>query len=164
LAARLIVYGVLAAAALGWAAALPLAALAAGGPAGGAAGDAFAVAVYGLGSALCHQRPERSFDLLGTQWPVCGRCAGLYAGGAAAALAALLPGARVRMARLAAGPRRLLAAGAAPTALTLAYEWLGGLPSNLTRAAAGVALGAAAAIVLLVFSVEPLGPRTNQVN
>jgi hypothetical protein len=69
------------------------------------------------------------------------------------------------MARLATGPRRLLAAGAAPTALTLAYEWLGGgLPSNLTRAAAGVALGAAAAMVLLVFSVEALGRRTNQVN
>src|SRR5580692_775131 len=50
------------------------------------AGYAFALLVYAAGSVLCHQRPERSFHLLGAQLPVCARCAGLYAGTAVAAI------------------------------------------------------------------------------
>ena len=38
---------------------------------------------YGLGSLVCHQRPERSLSSCGRQWPVCGRCSGLYLGAAA---------------------------------------------------------------------------------
>lgn len=29
----------------------------------------------------CHQKPERSFIIKGRQFPVCARCAGVYAGG-----------------------------------------------------------------------------------
>src|SRR5580658_9209119 len=50
------------------------------------AGYALALLVYAAGSVICHQRPERSFHLLGAQMPVCARCAGIYAGGAVAAI------------------------------------------------------------------------------
>lgn len=45
--------------------------------------------VYAAGSLICHQRPERSFTACGRQWPVCGRCAGVYLGAAAGAALAL---------------------------------------------------------------------------
>jgi uncharacterized membrane protein len=45
-----------------------------------------ALAVYAAGRLVCHQRPERSFASCGYQWPVCGRCAGLYMGAAAGVL------------------------------------------------------------------------------
>ena len=37
-------------------------------------------AVYGVGSFICHQLPDRSFHLAGFQLPVCARCMGIYAG------------------------------------------------------------------------------------
>jgi uncharacterized membrane protein len=43
---------------------------------------------YGVGSLVCHQRPERSLSSCGRQWPVCGRCSGLYLGAAAGVLLA----------------------------------------------------------------------------
>jgi uncharacterized membrane protein len=43
---------------------------------------------YGLGSLVCHQRPERSLASCGRQWPVCGRCSGLYLGAAAGVILA----------------------------------------------------------------------------
>src|SRR4051794_16866562 len=36
--------------------------------------------VYGIGSVICHQRPERSLSLWHAQMPVCARCTGIYAG------------------------------------------------------------------------------------
>lgn len=45
--------------------------------------------VYGTGSLICHQRPERSLATCGRVWPVCGRCSGLYIGAAAGVLLAL---------------------------------------------------------------------------
>ena len=54
---------------------------------------------YLVGSLLCHQRPDRSFFLWGSQMPVCARCLGIYAGAALAAIA--LPFvARVKPSRL----------------------------------------------------------------
>ena len=38
------------------------------------------VAVYGIGSLVCHQLPQRSYRLWSAQMPVCARCAGIYAG------------------------------------------------------------------------------------
>jgi uncharacterized membrane protein len=37
-------------------------------------------AVHGIFHGLCHQRPERSLFILGSQMAVCSRCAGIYAG------------------------------------------------------------------------------------
>lgn len=39
---------------------------------------AWVVTLYAAASRICHQRPERSFFRGAVQWPVCGRCAGLY--------------------------------------------------------------------------------------
>ena len=47
--------------------------------------------VHGIGSRICHQRPERSFHTAGAQWPVCGRCSGLYLAVPLGALLALSP-------------------------------------------------------------------------
>jgi uncharacterized membrane protein len=79
-----------------------------------------ALAIYAAGRLVCHQRPERSFISCGYQWPVCGRCAGLYMGAAAGALIFAL----WRFDRLAASSdvwRRRLLWSALPTAAL----WLG---------------------------------------
>jgi hypothetical protein len=52
---------------------------------------ALTFAVYGTGSVVCHQLPERSFHVWGAQMPVCARCAGIYLGAAIAALVAAAP-------------------------------------------------------------------------
>ena len=44
---------------------------------------------YVCGSLVCHQRPERSLVSCSRQWAVCGRCSGLYLGGACGVLLAL---------------------------------------------------------------------------
>jgi uncharacterized membrane protein len=140
--------GIAAAAAI-WFLTLPLAAIAAGGPS--AAGYPLALMVYGIGSLVCHQRPDRSFHLWAAALPVCARCTGLYAGAAGAAGAALVKRLRVTSAAL--------LVMVLPTVVTIAYEWLTGVdPGNLARAAAGVPLGMA--VIALVLS--PFAERLNE--
>lgn len=133
-------------ASVAWAVVLPLAPLAVTRPPSGRL-YAFAFLVYGLGSTVCHQLPGRSFFLHGAQWPVCARCAGIYAGGALGAIAWV---ARVRRmaftwsaAGRAAGAETLaLVAAWTPAAITLLYEWTTGItPSNLARALSGLPAG-----------------------
>ena len=96
-----------------------------------------ATAVYLAGSFICHQRADRSFHPWGVKLPVCGRCAGLYAG----ALLGLLGVFRSVRAQ---ATRSLLAAAALPTAATLVLEISGVVdPGNPGRGAAAVPLGAA---------------------
>ena len=96
-----------------------------------------ATAVYLAGSFICHQRADRSFHPWGVKFPVCGRCAGLYAGAVLGLLGV------VRRVRVHA-TRRLLVAAALPTAATLVLEISGVVdPGNPGRAAAAVPLGAA---------------------
>ena len=122
-----------------------------------AAPSAPLAAVYGAAGLICHQRPERSFAIAGTQLPVCARCSGLYVAGAGGALAALLVGGG----RVDAGSRRtrvLLAVAAAPTAITVALEWMGLVfPSNAARALAALPLGGAAG---WIFVRMLCGPKT----
>jgi hypothetical protein len=119
-----------------------------------------AAAIYAFGAAVCHQQSERSFHLWTAQLPVCARCTGIYVGAALSAAAAVWPR---RSARVFSGPvsaarageawrtRGLLAAGAAPAALTVVYEWVAGHPpSNTVRASSGVLLGAAVAWIVLI--------------
>lgn len=109
-------------------------------------------ALYGIGSVICHQIPERSFHLSAAQLPVCARCLGLYGGAALGAVAAVALSRRLRLgARTPPGTLRTVAAIAAvPTGTTVLLEWAGAwLPSNMTRAAAGVPLGAVLALVVV---------------
>ena len=99
-----------------------------------------ASAVYDFASAVCHQRPERSFSWNGVPLAVCARCTGLYASGALAAI-----GAWAGASRGTHRSRELLLLAAIPTAATIPIEWLGLSPlSNGIRAVAALPLGAAA--------------------
>src|SRR5205807_8018331 len=66
------------AASLVWVVALPLATYAAAQPHASPATYLFALAVYLIGRAVCHQIAERSFELWRHQMPVCARCTGIY--------------------------------------------------------------------------------------
>lgn len=108
--------------------------------------------LYGIGSLICHQIPERSFYLSGFQLPVCARCLGIYAGAAAgAALVFIRSRSGETPLPTASATRRWLAvAAAAPTIVTVALEVAGMWhPSNLTRALAGFALGGILAVVVM---------------
>jgi uncharacterized membrane protein len=119
-------------------------------------------AVYAASSRICHQRPDRSFQTAGVQWPVCGRCAGLYLAAPIGAIAALVASRRRRSRLWQAGAWPMFLVAAIPTALTLAIEWPGlGAPSNLTRALAALPLGAA--IAFLIVRVAR-GAPTNRIN
>jgi uncharacterized membrane protein len=101
-------------------------------------------AVYLAASRVCHQRPDRSFFLGGAQWPVCGRCAGLYLAAPIGALVAWWWRGRTG------DVRWWLGLAAVPTAVTLAAEWSGAWPvTSAWRAAAGAPLGAVVAFVLV---------------
>jgi uncharacterized membrane protein len=110
---------------------------------------AWTTVVYAMASTVCHQRPDRSFHAAGVQWPVCGRCAGLYAAAPMGAVLALFAIRRRRIARnrhLIAG----LAMAALPTAVTLVVEWSGlAAVTSIERAVAALPLGAALAFVLV---------------
>jgi hypothetical protein len=141
------------AAAIAWMVALLAAAPLAGGRAGGSAGYLFSALVYAVGGVLCHQRPERSVQLWGAQFPVCARCAGIYAGavlGALAAVAAAVKPAGGRVPVRSDRVRLTLAAGALPTLLTLVYEWTSGdMPAHVIRALSGVPLGGVVSWVIV---------------
>ncbi|HEX5069517.1 MAG TPA: DUF2085 domain-containing protein [Vicinamibacterales bacterium] len=108
----------------------------------------FGPAVYLTAGRVCHQRPDRSFQTAGVQWPVCGRCAGLYLAAPIGAWAALIA-ARPRATRRSSNVGWFLVA-AMPSALTFAIEFLGIAPvSSLARALAALPLGAAIAYFLV---------------
>ena len=152
------------AASVAWAVMLPLAPYVASRPHASPAGTALVVAVYGIGSLICHQLPERSYRLWTAQMPVCARCAGIYFGAAIAAIAAAAAplkrrstyGAERRPAYVrhrfsgAATPRVMLALAVAPTLVTLVYEWMTGhMPAHWIRFAAGVPIGVAVAWLVI---------------
>ena len=108
--------------------------------------------VYGIGSLVCHQIPERSFHLAGFQLPVCARCLGIYLGAVAGAGFVLMrASAGQRVVSLATVTvRRLAVAAAIPTLVTVALESAGiWYPSNVTRAIAGFPLGGMLALVVM---------------
>ena len=95
---------------------------------------------------ICHQRPERSFFVDGTQLPVCARCLGLYAGAALAIPFALLAGTPPAARRA----RYILLVAALPTALTWTLEFAGAIPfSNAARFIAALPLGCTASWLVL---------------
>jgi hypothetical protein len=158
-----------------WAALLPIAPFAASQPAPAGAWYALAFLVYGIGSVICHQLPERSFELWSAQLPVCARCTGIYAG---AAIAAIIAGiirpkpdpTSEQTIRRRPDPtyaiRARLAAAALPTVLTLGYEWTtGDAPSNVVRAVSGAPLGAAVALTVMeLLRATPVARSAGKVN
>jgi uncharacterized membrane protein len=112
-----------------------------------------ATLMYSVGAFICHQIPDRSFHLGGFQIPVCARCLGIYAGFALGACVQVLASSRassIRWRLTPASARRVFAAGALPTAATLALEWSGvWRGSNIVRAIAGSALGIGVALVVM---------------
>ncbi len=105
----------------------------------------FPAIVYEAAGLICHQRPDRSFRLEGIQLPVCARCFGLYAAGAAGAVSACMVGRPASGEVLTRGASWVLAIAALPTAVTLALEWTHVLsPGNSARALSALPLGAAA--------------------
>ena len=104
-------------------------------------GTVMAAATYATGGLVCHQRPERSFGLWGTQMPVCARCAGLYTAAPLGALLGMLMVAR-RRAPSVGGLRLLLLVTAVPTAATVCGELVGLVsPTNMVRAILAAPLG-----------------------
>ena len=101
--------------------------------------------VHGIGSRICHQKSERSFHTAGVQWPVCGRCTGLYL---AVPIGAVIAAARRRPADVRRA-RRLLAIAAVPTVLSILFEWAGLPIGNVTRLLTAVPLGAAGAFAVI---------------
>jgi len=144
-----------------WFAALPLATFASSRPYPPTLIYLVSWGTYLVGSLLCHQRPERSFFLWGSQMPVCARCTGIYLGAAIAALVVpfvarlklLREGGAVRSART------LLIVSILPAAATLVYEWTTGImPANWIRAVSGLPVGAVVAwIVMSVAQEQPRG-------
>ena len=146
------------AAAIAWAAALPLAAWIAARP-GASPLYALAFGIYAAGSIVCHQVPARSFHLWGAQLPVCARCTGIYAGGAVAAIVwsvmlYVASGFSRTWVRLKADTtyehaKIALLVAALPTAATLIFGWATSqMPANSIRALAGFPLGAAVVWVI----------------
>jgi uncharacterized membrane protein len=145
---------------IAWAALLPLAPFAASQPAPARFWYELAFVVYGAGSFICHQLPERSFHTWSAQWPVCARCTGIYLGAVAAVVATVVTTVRLKpdttyvtrhvTHKSTWRARVLLVLAALPTAVTLVYEWTtGDTPSNAIRALAGAPLGAAVAFIVV---------------
>jgi len=159
------------AASLAWALLLTLVPFIASRPQTSPAGTALIIAVYAIGSAVCHQRPERSYHLWTAQMPVCARCAGIYFGAALMAIFAVVQGVQSRDRRpIQAAPRTrgtarlMLVVAALPALATLVYEWTtGDMPAHWIRTATGVPLGAT--VAWMVLSSMPHRTRAkNQVN
>jgi hypothetical protein len=107
---------------------------------------------YVIGHVVCHQRPDRSFFTCGRQWPVCGRCAGLYMGFALGGLAGLVSlgrGASTAALDRTRWWRRALVVAAVPTAALWALEFVAGVnPGSMVRWAGALPLGVTTALWL----------------
>jgi hypothetical protein len=151
-AAPALVVALLAAGWAGWLVAAPLVAAA---DAPSRASARAAALGYRAGALICHQQDARSLHVGGVRMPVCARCFGLYAGGAAGALiAAAWVCATRRRLRLPLTLWRLAAvASGVPTLAAWAGEHLGGIAvSGAARALLAVPLGAAVAAIVTLWA------------
>src|SRR3989442_2697765 len=98
---------------------------------------------YALGSLICHQRPERSFDLFAAQMPVCARCIGLYVGAATGAVMTIVAGVGWEPPAGAGGGGPLLGAVPPAGALGAAAVWGGAPPPPVLPRPGAAALAAA---------------------
>jgi len=157
-----------------WVILLPVATFAASRPApvSSGVGRVLAFVVYRIGSVICHQRPERSFQLFAVPMPVCARCTGIYVGAALMAIVVVARRSYAPVKKRSTGEavrtahalgrvdrpdpasrldpaRRVLLVSVLPSAATLVYEWSTGLmPAHWVRATSGAPLGAAVAWIV----------------
>lgn len=104
--------------------------------------------LYAIGALICHQQPDRSFHLGAAQLPVCARCLGLYAGGAAGLVLWTLAGSRRAVSWPARRAVLLLLVSGVPTAVTVLTATLGVAdPSNAWRAWLAAPLGVMSGLV-----------------
>ena len=107
---------------------------------------------YAMGHLVCHQRPDRSFFSCARQWPVCGRCSGLYMGFALGGVIGLATFGRHAHTELSDAARRwrlAIVLAALPTAVLWLVEFgLGLNPGSLFRWAGALPLGVTAALWL----------------
>ena len=107
-----------------------------------------ATAMYAVGGYICHQLPERSFQLAGFQLPVCGRCLGIYVGAAVAAGVHVRARSGTPLSSLVA--QTVFFLGALPSIMTFGLEWSGvWRGTNVVRAVSGATLGIAVAFVVM---------------
>ena len=112
-------------------------------------------AAYRAGALICHQQDARSLHVGGVRMPVCARCFGLYAGGAAGAFLAAVWIARARRAPVLPLARWRCAAVACgiPTLAAWAGEHVAGLPvPGAARAWLAVPLGAAVGAIVALWA------------
>jgi len=108
--------------------------------------------VYKGFAGVCHQMPERSFQLRGFPMAVCARCLGLYAGGLAGVVA--YPLAR-RLTRTDVPPRAWLLLAAVPTSIDFLLGVTGVWENtHWSRFLTALLLGAAAAFYVVPGVVE----------
>jgi hypothetical protein len=143
-----------AAVAAGWACWLTMAPAVAAASQSRAAVWASAV-TYRAGALICHQQEARSLRVGGVRMPVCARCFGLYAGGAAGALLAavwVLAARRPLSLRLARWRWAAVACGI-PTLAAWGSEHVAGLAvPGAARALLAVPLGAAVAAIATMWA------------
>ena len=106
---------------------------------------------YAMGHLVCHQRPDRSFFSCGQQWPVCGRCAGLYMGFALGGVVGLVSIVAPRSSPKISDATRRWRVALVLAALPTAFLWLlefgvGVNPGSWIRFAGAVPLGMTAAL------------------
>jgi uncharacterized membrane protein len=103
--------------------------------------------IYAAFSKICHQRPERSFYLVGYPLAVCSRCTGLYVGFALALVTYPL----VRSLRTTTAPdRKWLFLAAAPLGIDVTLNFFGIWENtHSSRFLTGLLLGAVAAFYVM---------------
>jgi len=113
---------------------------------------ALASAIYKVFSFVCHQIPERSFQIAGHQFAVCSRCTGLYSGFAVAALGYPL----IRSLKTTETPPRLwLILAAIPLVIDFGLGYFGIWQNNhLSRFITGALLGSVAVFYIMPGLVE----------
>lgn len=106
--------------------------------------------IYACGSLVCHQRLDRSLTACGGQWPVCGRCSGLYLGAAGGVLLAVVGVGRRGSWRQ---WRTRVLVSAIPTAVLWLGEFVGlGDPGTMLRLAMALPAGVVTALWLAAVS------------
>ncbi|HEY0386227.1 MAG TPA: DUF2085 domain-containing protein [Pyrinomonadaceae bacterium] len=110
--------------------------------------EVLAQAIYQSFSRVCHQIPERSFQVAGHSFAVCARCTGLYVGLAAGIL--LFPLVHSLRRTLPAPARLWLLLAAAPTALDFSLGFFGlWQNTHLSRFLTATLLGAVSAFYIV---------------